>query len=84
MDKEHIKAVRKAAYQKAKAARDNDPEYQAMKAKAKEERQSRYKAHKEKLKNAKEAQRLERQREKDEALMEAFGLKEKLQLLKFE
>ncbi len=84
MDKEQIKALRKAAYQKAKAARDNDPEYQAMKAKANEERRARYKAHKEKLKSAKEADRLERQRKKDEALMEAFGLKEKLQLLKFD
>lgn len=76
--------MRKAAYQKAKAARDNDPKYQAMKVQAKEERRARYQAHKQKIKDEKEAARRERQRIKDEVLMEAFGLKEKLTLLKFD
>ncbi|MCA9508277.1 MAG: hypothetical protein KC505_07655 [Myxococcales bacterium] len=84
MDKEKLKALRKAAYQKAKADRENDPEYQAMKAKVKEERKARYKAYKQQLKDAKEAARIERQRKKDQELMEIFNLKEKLQLLKFD
>ncbi len=84
MDKEQLKAMRKAAYQKAKAARDNDPEYQAMKTKVKEEQRARYRALKQKIKDEKEAARIERQRVKDELLMEAFGLKERLRLLKFD
>lgn len=83
MDKEEIKALRKAQYQAAKKARDNDPHYQALKAQVKEEQRARYRAFKAKQKQEKESARLKRQQEKDDLLIEAFGL-EKLRLLKFD
>ncbi len=84
MNKDELKALRKAAYQKAKEARDKDPEYLLLKEKMKEARKAHYQAFKKKLKEDKEAARLERQKARDEELMEAFGLKEKLRLIKFE
>lgn len=83
MDKEQLKEMRKLAYKKAKEKRDCDPEYLSMKQKAKEKRQALYQAHKEKIKKEKEEARLKRVKQRDEELIEAFGL-EKLRLLKFD
>ncbi len=44
--KEKQRAQRKAAYARMKTARDNDPQYQAMKAAAKQRRQESYQAQK--------------------------------------
>jgi hypothetical protein len=43
MTPEAQKAARKQAYEKMKAARDNDPNYQARKQKYKEMQRARYK-----------------------------------------
>lgn len=84
MNKEEQRALRKAAYQKAKAARDNDPAYQALKQKMKDEQKARYQAFKKKCNDEKKAARQERQKARDEVLMEVFGLKDQLRLLSFE
>ena len=69
MTKEELKKRRKEVYQKAKARRDADPEYIALKEKQKESRQAQYQAIKAKRKQAKEEEQLKARAEKDAALM---------------
>lgn len=84
MIKEELKAARKAAYQKAKALRDADPNYQALKLKHKEAARARYRAHADALKAKKKALRLEHIKAKDEELAESSGLTAQLKLLSFD
>lgn len=84
MTKEEIKAKRKEAYLRAKAQRDNDPNYLALKEKLKIARRAKYRAYVEKQKAKIEALRIKRQQMRDDELAESFGLKEKLTLLKFD
>lgn len=85
--KEALQKMRKEAYQKAKAKRDADPAYQALKEKQKLERKTKYQAFKAEQKEAKLAAKRKKQEEKDAALMEtvtmASTLKTNLTLLKF-
>lgn len=71
-DKEQIRQKRKEAYQKAKAERDADPSYQALKEEAKQARKAKYRA----LKNQEKMKKLEEKKQriakKDAALMEFF------------
>ncbi len=69
MDKEELRQKRKDAYQKAKAKRDADPKYQALKEKVKEARKAKYRAFQDQRKTAKEEDRKKRRAEKDAALM---------------
>ena len=67
--KEELRQRRKEAYQKAKAKRDADPRYQAMKEKAKLDRRAAYQKFKEQQKSAKLEEKQKRIAEKDAALM---------------
>ena len=84
MTPEAQKAARKQAYEKMKAARDNDPNYQARKQKYKEMQRARYKELAESIKAKKRAARLAQLMAKEEELAETFGLGEHLRLLRFE
>lgn len=84
MTKEEAKAFRKAAYQKAKAARDADPNYQALKQKQKEASRARYRAHADAIKAKKKALREEEIKARDQELAELCGFGEKLRLLSFD
>ena len=70
--KEEIRQKRKEAYQKAKAKRDADPRYQALKEKVKQDRKDKYLAHRNKIKKAKEEEKQCRRAAKDEALKAFF------------
>lgn len=69
ISKEEQRKRRKDAYREAKAKRDADPRYQAMKEKAKEQRRATYQA----LRDEQRCKKLEEKRariaEKDAALM---------------
>jgi hypothetical protein len=67
--KENLRQKRKEAYQKAKAKRDADPRYQALKEKAKAERREKYRAFKEWQKQAKLLAKQKKIAEKDAVLM---------------
>lgn len=82
MSKEEIKEKRKKLYQELKAKRDNDPEYVAMKQKAKKERQKKYQEYKEQIKAQKNAEKEQRQKQKDQVLADMFDLTPKLKLIK--
>jgi hypothetical protein len=69
MTKEEIRQKRKEAYQQAKAKRDADPRYQALKEKVKEERKAKYRVFKDQQKKEKLAAKQKRIAEKDAALM---------------
>lgn len=69
MDKEQLRQKRKEAYQQAKAKRDADPRYQALKEKIKQERRAKYQAMREKNKNEKRKAKLKKRAEKDAALL---------------
>lgn len=68
MDKEQLRQKRKEAYQKAKARRDADPQYQALKEKMKQARKSRYSAFKKRQKEIKALDKQKRIEEKDNLL----------------
>lgn len=67
--KEELRRRRKDAYQKAKALRDSDPHYQALKEQQKQERRAAYRALKEQRDHEKLRAKRERIAEKDKALM---------------
>lgn len=67
--KDELSQKRKEAYQKAKAKRDTDPRYQALKEKLKQDRKATYRAFKDKQKKAKLEAKQKRIAEKDKALM---------------
>lgn len=67
--KEELRQMRKVAYQKAKAKRDADPAYQALKEKQKLERKDKYQAFKAQQKEAKLSAKRQKQADKDAALM---------------
>lgn len=69
MDKEELRKRRKEAYQNAKAKRDADPRYQAIKEKANAERKAKYREIKEQQKKAKREAKEKRIAEKDAVLM---------------
>jgi hypothetical protein len=69
MLKEDLKNKRKQAYLRAKAKRDADPAYQALKEKVKLERKAKYKAIKDQAKQAKLDAKQKIRAEKDAALM---------------
>lgn len=87
-NKEELKKMRKEAYQKAKAKRDADPAYQALKEKQKLEIKARYQAFKAQQKGARLLAKKQKQAEKDGVLMEMITtvskLETKLTLLKFD
>ncbi len=60
---------KKRAYQKAKAKRDTDPRFIALKEKLKEDRRAKYRAFKDSQKKAKLEAKKKRIAEKDAALM---------------
>lgn len=68
--KEEMRQRRREAYQKAKAERDADPHYQALKQKAKDERKKKYQDFKNQHNAVKRAAKEKRIAEKDAALME--------------
>jgi hypothetical protein len=68
LSKEETRQKRKEAYQKAKAKRDADPCYQALKEKIKQDRKDKYRAHRNKIKKAKEEEKQIKRAAKDEAL----------------
>lgn len=84
MTPEEIKNARKLAYQKAKAARDANPVYQALKEKHRQMQKQRYKEQAEKKQRQKKELRLAQQKAKDEELAEITGFFETLRLLKFD
>jgi hypothetical protein len=67
--KEALRLKRKEAYQKAKAKRDADPRFIALKEKLKEDRKAKYRAYKDAQKKAKLEAKEKRIDEKDAALM---------------
>lgn len=69
MDKESLRKARKEAYQKAKAMRDADPKYQAIKEKAKADRRAQYKEFKEQQKQKKILDKQKRSAERDKELL---------------
>lgn len=69
MNQEELKKRRKLAYREAKARRDADPAYQAMKEKAKIDRKAHYRSIKDAIKSEKQLEKKMRQAEKDAALM---------------
>lgn len=70
MDKDELHQRRKEAYQQAKAKRDADPRYQALKEKANADRRKQYRAFKDQQKKVKREAREKRIAEKDAVLME--------------
>ena len=79
MDKEELRKKRKEAYQKAKAKRDADPKYQALKERMNEARRAKYRAFQEQKKKAKEDERKRKRAEKDAALMALMKLASQLE-----
>jgi hypothetical protein len=79
-----LKQARKAAYKKAKAAREADPKYQALKLQAKLKRQELYRAQRDALRAQKKKAQAEKIKAKDEELAQIFNLSAQLKLLKFE
>lgn len=77
--KEEIRQKRKEAYQKAKAKRDADPRYQALKEKIKQDRKAKYQAYRNKIRKEKEAEEQKRRASKDEALKAFFVLASELE-----
>lgn len=69
MDKEQLRQKRKEAYQNAKAKRDADPRYQALKEKVKQERKAKYRAFQDGQKRTKLEAKQKKRAEKDAALM---------------
>lgn len=69
MTKEEQQKKRKEAYKRAKAKRDADPRYQALKEKIKQERKAKYQTIKEQMKQEKLLAKQKRIAEKDAALM---------------
>jgi hypothetical protein len=69
LNKEELRLRRKKAYQEAKAKRDADPKYQALKEKLKQDRKAKYRAIKDQMKKEKLEARQKRIAEKDAALM---------------
>lgn len=67
--KEALRLKRKEAYQKAKAKRDADPRFIALKEKLKEERKAKYREFNDAQKKAKLEAKRKRIAEKDAALM---------------
>ncbi len=84
MDKEEIKAKRRALYQEAKKRRDEDPNYLAQKERARAMRKEQYQAHKNKLKEEKKKLRAAEVSSRDEEIAKAAGIFEQLRLLKFD
>lgn len=80
--KEELRQKRKEAYQMAKAKRDADPRYQALKNKISQERKAKYRAFQDQKKKAKAEAKERKQTEKDAALksmvMPASDLEEKI------
>lgn len=72
LSKEEIRQKRKEAYQKAKAKRDADPCYQALKEKVKQDRKAKYRAFQDRQKRAKLEAKQKKRAEKDAALMALF------------
>jgi hypothetical protein len=72
LSKEEIRQKRKDAYQKAKAKRDADPRYQALKEKVKQDRKAKYRAFQDQQKRAKLEAKQKKRAEKDAALMALF------------
>lgn len=68
-NKEELREKQREAYRQAKAKRDADPRYQAMKEKAKLERRAKYRAIKDEQKRAKLEVQQKKRAEKDAALM---------------
>jgi hypothetical protein len=68
-NKEALRQKRKEAYKRAKATRDADPRYQALKEKVNAERRAKYRAFKEQQEQAKRQAREKKIAEKDAALM---------------
>ncbi len=69
VDKEELRQKRKDSYQKAKAKRDADPCYQALKEKAKLDRKAKYRAFQDQRKKAKTEAKQKKRAEKDADLM---------------
>jgi hypothetical protein len=69
LSKEDLRQKRKEAYQKAKARRDADPRYQALKEKVKQERKDKYRAFQNQQKRTKLEAKQKVRAEKDAALM---------------
>jgi type II secretory pathway component HofQ len=82
MDKDELKKRRKEAYQKAKAKRDADPRYQALKEEQKRRRKQQYRDLKEREKQKKIAEKLEREKKRDDEIAEEFNLSEQLERAK--
>ena len=68
-DKEELRQKRKETYQKAKAKRDADPRYQALKEKANLDRKDKYRAFQDQQKKAKLEAKQKKRAEKDAVLM---------------
>lgn len=68
-NKEQLSQKRKEAYRKAKAKRDADPRYQAMKEKANQERRAKYRAMRDQQKREKLEAKQKARAEKDALLM---------------
>jgi hypothetical protein len=66
---EELRQKRKEAYQKAKAKRDEDPKYQALKEKYKRERKAQYRVVRDRERAVKQLAKQKRITEKDAALM---------------
>lgn len=84
MTPEEVKNARKLAYQKAKALRDTNPAYLALKEKHLEMQRKRKQEQTQRLKAIKKEALLVERKAKAEALVETTGLTEALRLLKFE
>ena len=69
LSKEELRQKRKEAYQKAKAKRDADPKYQALKEQVKAKRKAKYQAFKVEQKSKKQETKDKKQAQKDAALM---------------
>lgn len=70
LTKEQIREKRKALYQQAKAKRDADPHYQALKENAKLERRKKYREYADQQKQEKLDEKLKKRAQKDALLME--------------
>ena len=79
MNKEELKMARRRAYQQAKKARDENPDYQALKQKYKEKRKALYKKQRDAQKAQKKAARCQAIKEKDQALALSCNLGAKLE-----
>jgi hypothetical protein len=69
LSKEELRQKRKEAYQKAKAKRDADPRYQALKEKVKQDRKEKYREFQDQQKKEKLEVKQKKRAEKDAALM---------------